>query len=142
MVVVRRELTTLLVCATLGCGISAREAVILAEARWRKATNLTTQLPAIHAKNGRFKCVGPEPRFVGCWRPSLNVIEIDVTQSDDLIRQTALHEWGHVLGADHVRPGRGVMAAMLDDARACISAADVEAVCALHECEWEKPECH
>lgn len=124
-----------------GCGLSARDALLAADARWRAATGVLEPWPSgIEMRYGTFDC-GPVSPAVGCYNSTTDSVTIDLSNTDAEIQQIAVHEWGHKLGAGHAKPGQGVLAPRLSEARACITAADLELVCALRTCAWERPEC-
>lgn len=137
------KLTSLVICATAlltGCGLSTRDAVILAEARWRAATELTAPLPILEERPGTFAC-GPVPNAAGCWNSMTGTLTLSDALGDETREQAAVHEWGHRLGAAHSRPGKGVLAPRLSEARKCITQADIDLVCSTGLCGKETPEC-
>jgi hypothetical protein len=135
----RMKLTALLAALALtGCGVTAREAVHRAVARWQAATNLTAPMPLVVSRWGVFVC-GDLPAVTGCWDGL--TIEIDMSRTDAEIARTAAHEWGHLLGAGH-HIYSGVLGPKGGESSHCISAADVYEVCSnMSGCEWGRPEC-
>lgn len=132
-----RRLFGLLLLLTLGCGMSATEAVELASSRWQRATGLTRPLPDIIERHGAFRCRGH--LVSGCWNSATQTLTLDVDSG--ILEWLAAHEWGHVLGAPDGRPGM-----LMCHERYCslplITRHDVEIVCdgPLGPCQVEDPE--
>jgi hypothetical protein len=122
-----------------GCGASARDAVELAARRWQRATGVPCTMPAfVIGREGAFPCGEAVPSAAGCYRRTEDVIEINMRS--DRVAQIALHEYGHRLGAPH-GPNGTLLAPELGSAARCITREDLDVVCALNDCQWEKPEC-
>ena len=139
------KLTTALLATLLatGCGAtSAHNAIMSADARWYEASGVEEPWPSrVEERTGAFACGGLRSGAVGCYNSRTDTITLDVNQSDHMIRQAAVHEWGHKLGAGHAGPGQGIMSPRLSEAKACITQADLDRVCGLRTCKWERPEC-
>lgn len=124
-----------------GCGLSARDALMRAEARWHKATGIVEPWPAVLAESyGRFQCVDI-PKVMGCYNYTTDTVTLNLLQTDAGLEQTAVHEWGHKLGVSHAKNAGAVMSKSLSAGRRCITPTDVRMVCSIRDCLWERPEC-
>ena len=111
-----------------------------ANIRWERATGVVPETPAhIRGWWGQFQC-GPEiPNAAGCYKRSTDTLEIDVRSSNPEL--VAVHEVGHKLGAGHSDESGHVMTANLSASSGCITQDDIDQVCAVQICAWERPEC-
>lgn len=80
-----------------------------------------------------------DTRFVGCSRS--DSIHINENLGTDETEQTVMHELGHQLGAGHHAVGNGIMSRDMSTATSCITQSDLDLVCEVNECLWEKAEC-
>lgn len=128
-------LAVLMLACGAPCGLST------ARDRWQAATglvapeNVVWEFPAVRDVPCRTGS-GSGP-FYGC--TEANRSRAVVAAESFECELTTLHEYGHVLGASHVT--NGVMRSQMSAARHCLTTEDVDAVCAVAECRWRKPEC-
>lgn len=117
------------------CGLSA------ARDRWQVATGLVVpetvlwEFPAVKEVPCE-TAIGAGP-FFGCTKADKKRVVVAANAFE--CELVTLHEYGHVLGAAHV--ANGVMRSEIAAARHCLTEEDVDAVCAVADCRWRKPEC-
>lgn len=82
-------------------------------------------------------------KHYGCTRGrGRGPLEVAVAAQAPECSDVTMHEYGHVLGGEHSKAG--VMASSKGDAGyspECITREDVEAVCSVALCQWQRPEC-
>lgn len=119
-----------------------------AASRWRVATGLRLHGVTVRELADQDGCDAEHNRL-GYYQPSTRAVVVcgrartpqpDTFSVRDRVAWTVLHEFGHALGADHHR-ARGVLRVSIDGASACLTPADVDAVCSWAPCLWEAPEC-
>lgn len=72
--------------------------------------------------------------FIGCYsNGSIHLVEET--------EQVAMHELGHVLSVGHLVAGNGIMSRDQSTATQCITQSDLDLICEVNECLWEKVEC-
>jgi predicted HD phosphohydrolase len=74
------------------------------------------------------KRCGDSRTAVGCTH-SQTVVSVWRGVSERMLDAVVLHELGHVLGAGHVPPGKGIMSAKIDEAARRITETDRAVVC-------------
>ena len=159
MDIVFRSLTIWVISMLLGCSavpppprlyLTTEDAALseplhLAIMRWQAATGLSVKLTnglypgLVHVRSGD-DCA--EPQHQACWRGSERTIVIRPSVADHAREIFIVHEIGHALGAEH-HDAPGVMRSHVDVQTACITWADVRAVCRRMNgaCLRELPEC-
>lgn len=112
--------------------------MVRAQARVYRATGLRPVPMAVYLVPGRIEC-GDSVRAVGCANRTTGEIWLSAELSGEPLERVCVHELLHLLGADHVRPGWGIMAARVDDSVRWLTEHDIAAACVLG-CPWERPE--
>lgn len=127
--------------ALVGCGagLDLDGAIQRGQVRWYRACGLWPMPTSWRLVYGHIQCADAA-RAYGCHRRHPDgttsiVVSTDVGDQATL-DQVAVHELGHELGAAHVGPGKGVMAARISEARAHISAWDLDAVAICPTRRW------
>jgi hypothetical protein len=120
-------LRVLLVVALAGCaGPDLQAAVERGQATWVRECGVRPEPLAVLWQAGK-RC-GDSRTAVGCTRAQ-TVVTVWRGVAPNMLDAVILHELGHVLGAGHVPPGKGVMSAKIDEASRTITETDRAVVC-------------
>jgi hypothetical protein len=122
-------------------GLDLDAALARGRERWRAATGLEARPSSVTWRGRHDLSCGAIPRAYGCAYTPSNVIWVSVEIADRAqLERVVTHELGHILGANHVGPGEGILAARYPESLPWISEADVAQVCAVRACAWLEPE--
>lgn len=107
-------------------GADLRASVERGQAAWERACGVRPE-PLVVAWSDGKRC-GQLRTAVGCTYHQV-VVTVWRGVPAEMLDAVVLHELGHVLGAGHVAPGKGIMSAKIDEAARTITGADRALVC-------------
>lgn len=140
------------VCIKSGFSDEQRQSIVLAYTEWARATSGTVSFTKTNSPDYSQSVVIIKPVtqadllkvyhkvLIGRnnYRGSDNFMYIAVDQSKAEFHQTALHEFGHVLGLDHDEEvshhGKTVMTPSTNDASPALTCLDIQAFCTVWKC--------
>ncbi len=132
----------LAVAVTSGCTPTAQSYVAMAADRWQQATGIIEDppLPTVREAWGPFWCGKDVLSATGCYAVKTDTITLDIRRPDHDVLRSATHEGGHRRGLPHF--GRGIMGPQQTYPTSyCITKEDLEVLCLVYDCKWQKPEC-
>lgn len=112
------------------CALNLTAAMAAADARTFAACGRHADPSSVRLVRGYVQC-GAEAKAVGCtWFRDRRVVLSRLTRSQFELEQVATHEYLHLLGAEHVPAGHGIMADSRSAALNRVTAEDLaKAVC-------------